>query len=107
MAAAASREAPLVVAVISDTHRPGRGRMLPEACLDRLRGADLIVHAGDWSDLATVGMVRAMGPPVVAVHGNVEEPAVRKLDPEGISFFNVNTLKDYESLRSLTADGGR
>jgi molybdopterin-guanine dinucleotide biosynthesis protein A len=37
----------------------------------------------------------------------VEEPAVRKLDPEGISFFNVNTFKDYESLRSLATDGGR
>jgi molybdopterin-guanine dinucleotide biosynthesis protein A len=36
----------------------------------------------------------------------VEEPAVRKLDPEGISFFNVNTREDYESLRSLATDGG-
>ncbi len=69
------------VAVISDTHMPGRGRSLPEACLTRLRQADLIVHAGDWSDMATLGLVRGIGPPVVAVHGNVEEPAVRAALP--------------------------
>jgi hypothetical protein len=69
------------VAVISDTHMPGPGRILPSACVERLRAADLIVHAGDWSDLATVGLVRGMGPPVVGVHGNVEEPAVRAALP--------------------------
>lgn len=69
------------IGVISDTHMPGRGHVLPEACLVRLRAADLIVHAGDWSDVATVAMVRGLGPPVVGVHGNVEEPAVRAALP--------------------------
>ncbi len=68
------------VAVISDTHMPGRGRALPEACLARLRDADLIVHAGDWSDAATLAMVRGIGP-LLAVHGNVEERAVRAALP--------------------------
>lgn len=61
---------------------PGRGRVLPPACLERLRAADLIVHAGDWSDMGTLGAVRAIGPPLVAVRGNVEEPAVRAALPE-------------------------
>ena len=65
------------VAVISDTHMPGRGRTLPPACVERLRAADLIVHAGDWSDMATLALIRGMGPPVVGVRGNVEEPEVR------------------------------
>jgi uncharacterized protein len=68
------------IAVISDTHMPGSGRVLPPACLERLRGADLIIHAGDWSDMRTLGMVRALGP-LVAVFGNVEEPAVRAALP--------------------------
>ena len=68
------------VAVISDTHMPGRGRALPAACLARLRDADLIVHAGDWSDAATLAMVRGIGP-LLAVHGNVEERAVRAALP--------------------------
>lgn len=67
--------------MISDTHMPGRGRMLPEACLARLRAADLIVHAGDWSDMAAVGLVRGLGPPLAGVRGNVEDAAVRAALP--------------------------
>ncbi|WP_217915755.1 metallophosphoesterase family protein [Miltoncostaea marina] len=70
------------VALISDTHMPRRGRALPPACLERLRAADLIVHAGDWSDMAAVELVRAVGPPVVGVRGNVEDAAVRAALPE-------------------------
>jgi putative phosphoesterase len=69
------------VAVISDTHMPRHGIVLPPACLARLRAADLIVHAGDWSSADALAMVRGIGPPVVAVRGNVEEPAVRAALP--------------------------
>ena len=74
-------ETSVTIAVISDTHFPRRGPSLPGAVLERLRVADLIVHAGDWSDMATVRMVRAIGPPLVTVQGNVEEPAVRAALP--------------------------
>ena len=49
------------IAVISDTHFPRRGPSLPEVVVERLGAADLIVHAGDWSNMATVRMVRALG----------------------------------------------
>jgi len=68
------------IAVISDTHAPRRGP-LPAACIDRLRAADAIVHAGDWSDAATLSWVRGLGVPLVGVHGNVEESAVRAALP--------------------------
>lgn len=55
--------------------------MLPPACVERLRAADLILHAGDWSSMDAVALVRGMGPPVVGVRGNVEEPAVRAALP--------------------------
>lgn len=73
---------PLRVALLADTHMPRRGTLLPAACVARLRGADLIIHAGDMSDMATLGMLRAFGCPLVAVRGNVEEPAVRAALPE-------------------------
>jgi uncharacterized protein len=70
------------VALISDTHLlPGRRRALPPACLERLRAADLIVHAGDWSAMEAVALVSGLGPPLVGVRGNVEEPAVRAALP--------------------------
>jgi molybdopterin-guanine dinucleotide biosynthesis protein A len=31
----------------------------------------------------------------------VEESAVRALDPQGLSFFNVNTPQDYDALRAI------
>jgi putative phosphoesterase len=70
------------VAVISDTHMPRRGSVLPPACIERLRAADLIVHAGDWSGPEALAMVRGLGRPLVAVRGNVEERAVRAALPD-------------------------
>ena len=75
-------EPTVTIAVISDTHFPRRGPSLPPDCVERLRAADLIVHAGDWSDMAAVALVRGMGPPVIGVHGNVDEPAVRAAFPK-------------------------
>ena len=37
----------MLIAVISDTHLPRGNRMLPAACVERLRAADLILHGGD------------------------------------------------------------
>ena len=64
------------LAVISDTHLPRGRRRLPDRCLELLRGADAILHAGDVSTAATLAELRALGPPVHAVHGNVDDPAV-------------------------------
>jgi uncharacterized protein len=64
------------LAVISDTHLPRGSRRLPDRCLELLRGADVILHAGDVSAAGVLSELRALGPPVHAVHGNVDEPAV-------------------------------
>jgi hypothetical protein len=70
-----------VVAVISDTHLPRGARQLPEACLERVRTADLILHAGDVSTVAALDTLRALGPPLEAVHGNADEPALQATLP--------------------------
>jgi uncharacterized protein len=64
------------LAVISDTHLPRGSRRLPDRCVALLRAADVILHAGDVSSAATLAELRALGPPLHAVHGNVDEPAV-------------------------------
>jgi len=46
--------------------------VLPAACLEHLRSADLIVHAGDVSTRGVLDELEALGPPVAAVHGNVD-----------------------------------
>jgi uncharacterized protein len=67
------------IGVISDTHFPSRGQVLPTICVDRLGRCDLIVHAGDFCDRAALSQVRALGRPLAAVHGNVDDTAVRAL----------------------------
>ena len=50
--------------------------------LEAARGADLILHAGDFSAVSVLDELRALGPPVQAVYGNADEPALRELLPE-------------------------
>ena len=58
--------------MISDTHMPRRNRALPEACVERLKSADAILHAGDLMELDVLEALQAFGPPVYAVRGNVD-----------------------------------
>jgi putative phosphoesterase len=73
------------LAIIADTHLPRGTRRLPERCVELLRAADVILHAGDIATAAVLAELRALGPPVHAVHGNVDEPALaRELPAETV-----------------------
>jgi putative phosphoesterase len=72
------------VAIISDTHLPRGGRRLPDACVERLRAADLVLHAGDIATAEVLAGIEALGPPVRAVHGNVDEAALRARLPAAL-----------------------
>jgi hypothetical protein len=73
----------VLIAIVADTHMPKGGRELPPQCVERLRTAELILHAGDISTTGVLAELKELGPPVLAVHGNVDEPAlVRSLPPQ-------------------------
>ena len=57
------------VVVLSDTHAPRRWRICPPRVAEQLRGADLILHAGD---VCTAGVLDELAQyaPVLAVAGN-------------------------------------
>jgi putative phosphoesterase len=69
------------LAIVSDTHLPRGDRRLPETCVARLREADLILHAGDLVAREVLDELEAIGPPVAAVHGNVDALDVRAALP--------------------------
>ena len=71
----------MLIAVISDTHLPRGARRLPDACLERIAAADLLLHAGDFSTLDVLRELQAIGPPVAGVHGNVDSADLRRLLP--------------------------
>ena len=70
------------LAIISDTHMPRGDRALPAACIERLREADAILHAGDFFALSVLRELEALGPPVHGVRGNVDSAEVRAMLPE-------------------------
>jgi uncharacterized protein len=65
------------LAIIADTHMPKGMRRLPDACVERLKSADAILHAGDFFELSTLRLLEALGPPVHGVVGNVDSPELR------------------------------
>jgi hypothetical protein len=71
----------VLIAVISDTHLPRGTRRIPDKCLERLAGADLILHAGDFMSIEALQETEAIGPPVAAVYGNVDSEQVRRRLP--------------------------
>jgi uncharacterized protein len=85
------------LAIISDTHLPRGGRTLPAACVEQLRAADLILHAGDFMELPVLEELQALGPTVCAVRGNVDSaelqarlPLTRVVTAEGIKIAMVH-----------------
>ena len=73
----------MVIAVISDTHLPRGARRIPDACVERMRGSDLVIHAGDVSTREVLDEIAStVDRPVEAVHGNVDSAELRELLPE-------------------------
>lgn len=70
------------LAIVSDTHLPRGRRRLPDDCVARLQTAELVLHAGDIATVAVLEAIEALGAPVVAVRGNVDEPELRRRLPE-------------------------
>src|SRR5213592_430186 len=70
------------VAIISDTHLPRGARALPDECLSRLAEAELVLHAGDFVTIAVLDDLRAIGPPVDGIHGNMDEAQLKQLLPK-------------------------
>jgi len=75
----------MLISIISDTHMPKGSRRLPPACVERLRAADLIVHAGDLVALQVLEELQSYSK-VIAVHGNVDYREVRRTLPETTEF---------------------
>ena len=65
------------VVVLSDTHAPRRWRACPPRVAEHLRGADLILHAGDVCTARVLEELTEYAP-VVAVLGNNDDPDVAR-----------------------------
>ena len=73
----------MLIAIIADTHLPKGLRRLPDACVERLKAADLIIHAGDLVRTQVLRELESYSR-VIGVHGNVDDHEVRAALPETI-----------------------
>ncbi|MBM4791634.1 metallophosphoesterase [Streptomyces sioyaensis] len=68
--------------IVSDTHLPSRAKALPPQLLDEVPRADVVVHAGDWVDTATLDLLEERAARLIAVYGNNDGPELRSRLPE-------------------------
>lgn len=66
----------------SDTHLPGRARDLPAPLWAAIDSADVVIHAGDWVDVATLDEFTARSAHLIGCYGNNDGPALRARLPE-------------------------
>ncbi|MDL5205560.1 metallophosphoesterase [Streptomyces sp. ALI-76-A] len=68
--------------LMSDTHLPKRAKELPAPLLAELPRADVVFHAGDWVDTATLDLLESRSRRLVGVYGNNDGPPLRARLPE-------------------------
>lgn len=68
--------------LLADTHVPKRARDLPAAVWRAVVDADVVLHAGDWIDLATLDRLEERAARLVGVWGNNDGPELRERLPE-------------------------
>jgi putative phosphoesterase len=73
---------PVSVVFVSDTHVPKRARDLPSSLWVAIESADVVVHAGDWVDVALLDQLEQRSRRLVGVYGNNDHGALRERLPE-------------------------
>ena len=68
--------------IVADTHLPKRARELPAELWAEVERADVVLHAGDWVDVALLDELEQRAARVVGVFGNNDGPALRARLPE-------------------------
>ncbi|WP_370541452.1 metallophosphoesterase [Agreia sp. COWG] len=68
--------------MIADTHLPKRAKALPPALWSAIDSADVVLHAGDWVDEATLDELQARSRRLIGVWGNNDGAGLRARLPE-------------------------
>jgi len=76
----------------SDTHLPRRARDLPAPLWAAVDDADVVVHAGDWVDVAALDALAARSARLIGCYGNNDGPALRARLPE-IAYAELDGLR--------------
>jgi uncharacterized protein len=102
---------PVSVVFVSDTHVPKRARDLPAPLWKAIEAADVVVHAGDWVDVALLDELEQRSRRLVAVYGNNDHgalrerlPEVARIELEGVRFAVVHETGDAKGRERRCAE---
>jgi uncharacterized protein len=68
--------------LLADTHVPARARVLPERVWQAVDAADVVVHAGDWVEVALLDAIQQRAQKLIGVYGNNDGGELRQRLPE-------------------------
>jgi putative phosphoesterase len=101
---------PVSLVITSDTHVPKRSRDLPHSLWAAVSVADVVIHAGDWVDVALLDLLEQRARRLVAVHGNNDHgvlrerlPEVARAEFEGLRFAVVHETGDAKGREARCA----
>lgn len=72
----------MLVVITADTHVPRRARDLPAPLWEAVDAADVVVHAGDWVDVALLDAMESRSRRLIGVYGNNDGAPLRARLPE-------------------------
>lgn len=78
--------------MLSDTHVPLRAKTLPPQVLAEVEAADVVLHAGDWVDEATLDLLEERSRRLIGVWGNNDGAGLRRRLPE-VARFELDGLR--------------
>lgn len=98
--------------VFGDTHIPSRAPALPEWVADAIRGADHVVHTGDFDSPDAYETVEDLASELTAVAGNMDPAtlsvqSVATLEVDGVRFVVTHGTGTIESYRERVVDVGK
>ena len=68
--------------LLADTHLPKRAKALPEQVWRAVEAADVVIHAGDWVEVALLDELERRAARVIGVWGNNDGDDLRPRLPE-------------------------
>ncbi|MEU2349420.1 metallophosphoesterase [Modestobacter sp. NPDC049651] len=83
---------PVSLVFTADTHVPRRSRDLPHSLWSAVESADLVVHAGDWVDVALLDELERRARRLEGVYGNNDHGPLRERLPE-VARFEVERVR--------------
>lgn len=80
------------IIVISDTHIPDRAEVLPGKLIEEIKGADIVIHAGDFVSLDFLQKLKSLSKNLKAVSGNMDPQEIKDILPRK-EVFKAGNLK--------------